>query len=384
MSARCRICSQSLMSAHYAASAPSITSMSTSIDVPLNGFVCDGCGHAQTGEIPDLARYYDTDYKISLQSDDHDQLYEIVDGREVFRTEKQAELVLNLAGITSGARVLDYGAGKAATLRRFIDNMPDIKPYVFDVSQDYLAHWSRWLPPEQTATYELPPAWNEHFDVVMAHFVLEHVAEPLHCLGDLRRILKEGGRIFLSVPNALGNSGDLLVADHINHFSQSSLRFALQTTGFEHIEIHEDKFRGAFVVVAVAGQPITVSSATMSDSAAYASAFRHHCEFWTKATEVLDRTAPELANQKCAIYGAGFYGTFIATRLGAPASITCFVDRNPHVQAQKHLGYQVVPPAELPPDVEVVIAGLNPAISREVLSSVPEWQGRNIRIVYLD
>src|SRR5690606_8329719 len=114
---------------------------------------------------------------------DHDQLYEIGRDGPVFRTAHQSAL-LEALNVAAGAKVLDFGAAKATTSRRFMAARPDIVPHVFDVSEDYRAHWADWVPPGAQATYRLPADWSGRFDLITAHFVLEHVADPVAVFAD--------------------------------------------------------------------------------------------------------------------------------------------------------------------------------------------------------
>ncbi len=384
MSGHCCICMGELLAPDYSAPAPSITSMAVKVPLPLEVWVCRNCAHAQSSELPDLSSYYDSEYQISLASDDHDQLYEVVDGREIFRTEKQAQLVIDLTPLGEGAKVLDYGAAKAATLCRLCEMRGDIVPHVFDVSASYAGHWSTWLVDDRCARYELPENWGRKFDLVTAHFVMEHVAQPLMVLSDLRAVLKAGGLLFLSVPNALSNSGDLLVADHINHFSKNSLELAFRQAGFRLKLIDDRVYRGAFVAVAEAiiADSVDPDHPMTADTEVYA--LVELCRFWDTATRRLAEGVAARGHHRCAIYGAGFYGSFIATRIGESADVGCFIDRNPHVRSQPHMGRLVVAPSDLPEDIKIVYAGLNPASARAVMSDIAEWRGRDIEVVYLD
>lgn len=93
------------------------------------------------------------------------------------------------------------------------------------------------------------------FDVIMAADVLEHLRDPQQCLAHLRRLLKSGGRIVLSVPNIAyggvvagllqgefnyGATG-LLDSTHVHFFTSKSLRLALESEGFvlEHMSAVE-------------------------------------------------------------------------------------------------------------------------------------------------
>jgi 2-polyprenyl-3-methyl-5-hydroxy-6-metoxy-1,4-benzoquinol methylase len=377
----CGVCNSDLAAPIFQAPPPALTSLMTTLDVPTSVFLCPTCGHGQSADLPDLQKFYDTEYRISLGSDEHDQLYAMVDGKPVFRTEHQADLVLKMVDLRQGAAVLDYGAAKAATLRRVLDRRPDLHPHVFDVSRDYVAHWQSWIAEDRQATYELPQTWRGKFDLVTAHFVLEHVAAPSRMLGTIRDVLKQDGVLFLSVPDVIGNPGDLLVVDHLNHFSPYSLERALLDAGFGDIKVDRQCYAAGLVITA---RPKADRDAQTQDAAAAVVAAKEIATFWSRAGAHLDDAAASVAARKSAIYGAGFYGSFIVSRVGAVGNVICFVDRNPHLQGALHLGLPVVPPEALPADVDVVYAGVNPRAARSILENVSEWRGRPIRRLYLD
>lgn len=64
--------------------------------------------------------------------------------------------------------------------------------------------------------------------------VLEHVAEPAPFLAGIRRILRPGGALVLTVPayNALWSYEDV-IAQHHRRYTRASLRAELQAAGFE-------------------------------------------------------------------------------------------------------------------------------------------------------
>jgi SAM-dependent methyltransferase len=377
----CRVCQGRLGTAIYHAHPPSLTSLSTLADVPTEVFVCTRCGHGQSINLPNVGAFYDTHYRISLDSEGHDQLYAIVDGHPIYRTDRQAELVILHANPPHGARVLDYGAAKAATLRNITTRRPDLVPYVFDVSTDYVDYWKSWVAPERCATYSVPESWNALFDLVTVHFVLEHAVEPVMLLRDVRRVLKKGGTLFLSVPNPIQNPGDLIVVDHANHFSEASLRRALRSCGFDEILVDSEGFGGAFVVVAKA---LEVVDADAVDVTGAVCAFTDIGKFWSQADARLGDIARLHKGTPSAVYGAGVYGSFIAARIGEIVNLVAFVDRNPHVRLRPHLGRDVLKPEDLPAAVKVVYAGLNPKSARAILADVPEWRGRSLDFVFLD
>jgi SAM-dependent methyltransferase len=370
----CRVCGGDLEAPVYEAPAPALTSIMTLLDVPTRVFVCDGCGHAQCDDIPDIQAFYDSTYRISLASDEHDQVFAVEpDGTVIFRTDHQAQIALRLLKLPPGARMLDYGAAKADTLRKMVAARPDLQPHVFDVSADYAGAWDGWVPKDAQAIYTAPAAWEGRFDAAMSHFVLEHVPDPVGFIRALAALLKPDGLLLLSLPDVAANPGDMTVADHLNHFSEASLAYALAAGGFRLRTIDRTSFPGAFFAVAERGSD--APSAFTPPASEAAQRARDICRSWEKAAVNLDTEAERFRGRKAAIYGAGFYGSWIYSRVGRAVDLAAVLDRNPHLQGTIQSGVRVMPPEQIPGDVEVLFIGLNPLKAREAIAAQP-WLHR--------
>lgn len=379
----CRVCGVAIEAPAYHAPAPALTSIMTLIDTPTHVFTCDGCGHAQCDDIPEIQAFYDKVYRISLASEGHDQIFAVkADGAVIYRTDHQAEIALRLLDLPQGARVLDYGAAKADTLRKMHAARPDIQPHVFDVSKDYAAAWRGWVPQEAQAAYSVPSGWAGRFDAVMSHFVIEHVADPITFLRTLSALLRPGGVLLLSLPDVSANPGDMMVADHLNHFTEASLRRALAAANLAPKEIDTKSFPGAFFAVAgrVAGAPEEVPAAVVAQAIART---RGICDLWKLAEEKLEKQTTMFAGRKAAIYGAGFYGSWIYCRIVEKIDLVCFLDRNPHLQGTTRFDVPVLPPDEIADDVEVLIVGLNPLKAREAIAAQPVLQRPRLHHVWI-
>jgi SAM-dependent methyltransferase len=377
----CRLCRSALGDPALDLAAPAMTSANETIDVPTLIYICDVCGHVQSPEPADLAAYYDTTYRISLESEDHDQLYEMRDGAPVFRTDRQAEVVLEKTALPHGARVLDYGAAKAQTLRKVLARRPDLSPHVFDVSDDYRPFWAAWLKPDSTASYSVPGAWRGRFDLVTSHYVLEHVADPLGALRALASLLAPAGRIFFSVPDWTQNTGDLLVADHVNHFTAASIRRLAQEAGLAIDDLDSKALPSAFAVTCRAGETAAVSKSEIATTAAHA---RATAVAFATACDRLGRVFQANAGRATAVYGAGFYGAFLLARMSGRVKALCCLDNNRHLWGKTLFDVPVAAPDELPASVEVVYVGLNPARARQIAASVPALQRPGLDLVFID
>ena len=110
--------------------------------------------------------------------------------------------------------------------------------------------------------------------------------------------------------------------------------------------------------------------------------------FWSQLADRIVRFEQEhlarlASGRQACIYGAGFYGNFIASCLRHPETISCFVDQNPFVQGRSLLGKPIVPPTAISKEVSCVYVGLNPTIARSVIADIPAWSDRQFDAFFL-
>jgi SAM-dependent methyltransferase len=141
-----------------------------------------------------------------------------------FHIRIEDELRKFAGSISPGMRILDGGAGECPFRPWFkgakyvaIDNA------VGDESWDY----------SQLSAYadltELPFA-DASFDAAINIVVLEHVAYPAKAIGEFRRVLRPGGRIFVAVPQVW----ELHQAPHdFFRYTRCGLELLLRDAGFE-------------------------------------------------------------------------------------------------------------------------------------------------------
>ena len=81
----------------------------------------------------------------------------------------------------------------------------------------------------------------EHFDIVTAFEVIEHIAFPMEPLNITYRFLRPGGGFYLTTPNFnsllrrhLGAKWNVIsYPEHLSYFTRHSLNYALKTSGFK-------------------------------------------------------------------------------------------------------------------------------------------------------
>jgi len=100
------------------------------------------------------------------------------------------------ASLAPEARVLDAGAGEG-------QYKPDFA-HIHYIGVDLAVGDTRWDYGDLDATCDLVclPFAQDTFDAVICTQVLEHVPEPLWVLQEICRVLRPGGRLFLSAPQS--------------------------------------------------------------------------------------------------------------------------------------------------------------------------------------
>jgi len=144
--------------------------------------------------------------------------------------------------IGRGKRVLDLGCRSGALSRHFLDGNEVVG---LDVDRVALAKAAELGIEPVVANVEEPlPFEDESFDAVVAGELLEHLRFPDAVVSEARRVLRPGGVIVGSVPNAFRLQSrlrflrGLLPEDdptHLHMFSPSAVRELL--TDFEYVRL---------------------------------------------------------------------------------------------------------------------------------------------------
>lgn len=144
-------------------------------------------------------------------------------------------------------RLLDIGCGYGFFLDKAEKAM--FKTYGIDMSSHALAkiqnnHHKYRLDVSQNKL----PFKNNFFDVITLHHVLEHITNPSFLLGEIWRVLKRNGILFIEVPI---RKRWIIDKSHVSYFNSISLTFILHNIGFTIIKIGEEggKFRNLFGLI---------------------------------------------------------------------------------------------------------------------------------------
>jgi SAM-dependent methyltransferase len=169
------------------------------------------------------------------------------DDPEPWAWERRRELLLGEA--RPGERVLDLGCGAG----RFVAALRDAgaEPVGVELAAAALERARRTAPGADLRLVEPDgslPLEHASVDLVWCSEVLEHVADTAHVLLEVRRVLRPGGRLLVTVPFH-GRVKAALIAlarfdshfdplgQHLRFYTRSSLAATLSASGFEEIQV---------------------------------------------------------------------------------------------------------------------------------------------------
>ena len=333
------------------------------------------CGHCATvqklpGErwLAEIASIY-RDYAAYSLAGGEEQL--VLDpGTGVPR--KRSEVILDALkriGLPDRARALDVGCGHGVTLAAMAAACPGWKLFGYEIDDSKLAALRGIRNFQGLYTGELTRI-DGAFDFVSMIHSLEHFVDPLGTLRSVRSLTAANGRLFIEVCNVEENPFDLLVADHLTHFSPGTLSFAVRRAGFEVACATKDWVRKEVSLLAVRPEGDAQVAEHSRPVGARAHAAVSASVSWLAA---LVGNARESAakSRSFGIFGTSIAGTWLASSLAD--RVAFFVDEDPHRIGQTHLGKPVMAPAAVPSGSTVFLA-LAPTLAsaiRERLSHLP-------------
>jgi 2-polyprenyl-3-methyl-5-hydroxy-6-metoxy-1,4-benzoquinol methylase len=201
---------------------------------------CNRCGLRFTNPRPDrvsIKHFYPADYRCHHAKQE--------DAKEHMG---KADPIRALLPVQGSARLLDFGCGAGAFLRRMhalgwnVTGLDMAEPAVARIRDQYGL-------PVQVGT--LPsPLWDAAcFEAITMWQSLEHVHQPLEVLRAAHRLLTTGGRLLVAAPNFdsfasrwFGASWyGLDLPRHLTHFTPQTLHMMLGQAGFEHVEIRQQQ-----------------------------------------------------------------------------------------------------------------------------------------------
>ncbi len=359
----------------------SITSISNLINAKTEVYYDKEIAHLYTKETLNLEEYYDNEYKVDIESEDKDSLYGIINGEKIYRTQYQLDLFTKKVEIKNNMKILDYGSAKGLFLKKLIEKI-SIEPYLFDITTKYKEFWLKTFNQKNCSFYNLKDEWKNSLDIVTSFYVFEHVKDPLNELKNIYQVLKEDGTVYIQVPNVYNHIADFICIDHLHHYSKISLTHLLNQSGFEVISIDDTSYEGALIIVGQKKTNIKTYNFLNEDYTFYETKAVEMSKYWQTLSSKINTFYKQNSTKKAALYGAGFYSTYILSHLPKDNNIAYAIDQNPHLHSQKFNNLDIIPIDKVSEDIQVLYVGLNPKMAKEIIKDIKQFN--NMTIFYLD
>lgn len=203
-----------------------------------------------------------------------------------------------------------------------------------------------------------PELFSCTFDVVVIKHVLEHLKDPRGCIGALKDLVREGGYLYVEVPD-LDLSLDFLVEDfipdHVNYFTYHTLS-KLLSTGFSEVECERRTF---LRILGRREQTGTERGSKHGDLNRLVHKFDVLKRSKREGMSAVD--AHVVAGGKVIFYGASYYFARLFRELAGALTLenSAFIDDNLTVERETIFGLKRARAAELGDSDLVVICSNN-------------------------
>ena len=357
---------------------PRITSDCRSHAAGGSLFVCPACGGVQkrpdAAWLAEIAGIY-ADYEAYHQAGGDEQ---IVFDRKTGTPRRRSDVILeNLSAggqLAATGRALDVGCGNGATLAAMSAGLAGWSLSGYELGDGALPRLARIPRFEKLHTGSLD-AIAARFDLVTMGHSLEHFPAPGEALAALLPIVG-GGKLFIEVCNVEENPFDILVADHLMHFSPSTLARLLRRCGFAPALVETDWVPKEISALAQARRSDDPRPAFSGDDTEFAEAtwrrIGSHVAWLARMAESVREYAQR---DGFGVFGTSIAATWIASQMGG--RIEFFVDEDASRVGKQHMGRPILHPRDVPAQCTVYLA-LAPRIATTIAERLADLPWKRI------
>ena len=309
---------------------------------PMSGagrlFECTRCRLVQKVVDVDLAKELKTIYETYQTYQNDIEPLTFSSGIGEARTNNIYKEITRCIGQSNHGLMVDVGCGDGSFLRVFKEKRPDWDLYGFDLNRKRAAEIEAICGASKFVCQKLAELPNE-VDLITLNYVLEHIDDVSTILQQLIRKLSAQGVITFLVPNLAKNPYDLVVADHLSHYTHGAV---VEQLGAGLVLKSYEIFGKDLLIV---GKP-RHGDEGLSDRESMGSFL---------ARQTIDRLIRnrgemrDLARRQDGSFG--IFGTAIAASWLSQEAADFdhfFVDEDSRKMGQIHLGKKVLSPSEIP------------------------------------
>ncbi|EKQ99067.1 class I SAM-dependent methyltransferase [Leptospira borgpetersenii serovar Ballum] len=134
--------------------------------------------------------------------------------------------------LSNTGKLLDIGCGNGGFLKSFQELFPNWVNSGYEIDEKYKENVLS-IPNVVNFYSSDLSIIKEKFDVITLIHVLEHLSDPWDYLNKVKDLLLPDGILLIEVPNFRENPFDLIIADHIVHYSLDTFNLIVNKLGGE-------------------------------------------------------------------------------------------------------------------------------------------------------
>lgn len=365
----CNVCSSKEISLLYRSNKQlSITSDLRLWKEGIEVFQCKACGYVfKKPNKSHLKKIYQK-YQLFQDTEEFDQAI-FIDGKPKSRTKVIVDS-LSIARLPKSGKFLDIGCNKGFLLKQFSKSFPKWTIFGHEPSRFYERYIKKI--PHFGAFYSGGIAKIKNkFDLISMIHTLEHIENPTAFLKSINKLLTPNGLLLIQVPNVLQNPFDILVFEHISHFSPQTLEQMLINVGFEVILKSTNNIPKELTFIC------KVSERGYKGSLNFGHFLKTINQINVDFLKKYEKLIISLTGKKpLIVFGTAEVGTWVAGLLDGEFDF--FVDESPWRIGKKHLGKKIFHPKILKGGENVILA-VAPILSKNIMQ---RWKDSNARFLY--
>ena len=263
--------------------------------------------------------------------------------------------------------LLDVGCANGGILKAFNEIKKEWKLFGHDLDTRYLNDLNK-IPGFKSLFSGDFSNISGKYEIITIIHAIEHFLAPKPSLEKLKNYLSDQGSLFIEVPNCEINPFDLVVADHVSHFSLKTIRVLLERAGYTIHTIEDNVIYKELTVLAKNNSMERGGSLSIHlEAEALDRKLKVFDEIkWLKKIKKRAKEVSDLPNS-FGIFGSSISATWLASSL--IDKVDFFIDEDVSRIGKTHLNKPIFSPDEIPTNSNTFIP-LVPSLSEKIFKRI--------------